>query len=59
MPIAMYVYIQLQKRGVWPDGSGQVIFSCPVVRKMKPLLLVDEGRVRKFEELRILDCQLL
>ena len=47
MPIAMYVYIQLQKRGVWPDGSGQVIFSCPVVRKMKPLLLVDEGRVRR------------
>ena len=32
---------------MWPEGCGQVHFSCPVVRKMKPLLMVEEGKVRR------------
>ncbi len=37
----------MHTRGVWPEGVGKVTFSCPVVRKMKPVLLVDEGRVKR------------
>ena len=39
--------MQLQARGAWPEGTGVVVFSCPVVRKMKPILLTEEGRVRR------------
>ena len=41
------LFLQLQSRGVWPEGCGQVTFSCPVVRKMKPLLMMEEGKVRR------------
>ena len=38
---------QLRHRGVWPEGVGEVFFSCPVVKKMRPLQLTEEGRVRR------------
>lgn len=39
--------LKLQSRGVWPEGCGQVLFCCPVVRKMKPLLMVEDGKIRR------------
>ena len=38
---------QVRRRGVWPSGSGEVVFSCPTVRKMRPVQLTEEGKVRR------------
>ena len=38
---------QVCRHGVWPSGSGEVVFSCPTVRKMRPVQLTEEGRVRR------------
>ena len=32
---------------MWPAGNGEVYFSCPVVKKMKATVMVDEGKVRR------------
>ncbi len=37
----------MQIRGVWPEGHGQVTFSCPVVKTMKPVHMMEEGKVRR------------
>ena len=39
--------VQLRRRGVWPEGMGEVFFSCPVVKTMRPLQLIEEGKVRR------------
>ena len=32
---------------MWPDGEGVVVFSCPVVRRMRPFVMEEEGRVKR------------
>lgn len=39
--------VALLKRGVAPLGKGEVEFSCPVVRKVQPFQLIEEGRVKR------------
>ena len=39
--------IQILSRGVYPGGGGEVEFSCPVVRRMKPVQMMDCGKVRR------------
>ena len=39
--------MQIHRRGVWPDGCGEVVFSCPAVRKMRPVQMTEEGKVRR------------
>jgi RNA 3'-terminal phosphate cyclase-like protein len=39
--------IKIISRGVYPGGGGEVVFSCPVVRRMKPVQMMDCGKVRR------------
>lgn len=39
--------LELKKRGAPPKGGGLVLFSCPVVREMKPIHLLDEGYIKR------------
>ena len=32
---------------MYPGGGGEVEFSCPVVRRMKPVQMMDCGKVRR------------
>ncbi len=32
---------------MWPDGNGEVFFSCPNVKRMRPVFLMKTGRVRR------------
>ncbi|KAJ3333069.1 hypothetical protein HDU93_008801 [Gonapodya sp. JEL0774] len=39
--------LQIKKRGAAPLGGGLVRFLCPTVRQLKPLLFVDQGRIKR------------
>ncbi|RKP12427.1 RNA-3'-phosphate cyclase [Piptocephalis cylindrospora] len=41
------VELKITRRGAPPLGGGEVTFRCPTVRTLKPLLFVDEGRIRR------------
>ncbi|KAJ1958149.1 hypothetical protein IWQ62_004947, partial [Dispira parvispora] len=41
------IELRITKRGSVPDGGGEVQFICPVVRAVKPVMLVDEGRIKR------------
>lgn len=38
---------QIKKRGAAPLGGGQVIFKCPIVRKLKTLQFLEKGKIKK------------
>jgi len=39
--------LKVQKRGAAPLGGGQVVFKCPVKRKVKPVQVVDQGKIKR------------
>ncbi|KAL7835025.1 hypothetical protein SRHO_G00292720 [Serrasalmus rhombeus] len=39
--------IKVVKRGIAPRGGGEVQFSCPVCRALKPVLLTDPGKIKR------------
>ena len=39
--------LQIYQRGLPPGGGGKVYFSCPIVKRMKPLLLNEVGKVKR------------
>lgn len=39
--------LKVLKRGAPPKGGGEAVFSCPCVRALKPIDLVDEGFVKR------------
>lgn len=39
--------LKIRRRGMWPSGNGEVYFSCPVVKRMKAMVMVEEGKVRR------------
>ncbi|XP_007229717.2 RNA 3'-terminal phosphate cyclase-like protein [Astyanax mexicanus] len=39
--------IKVVKRGIAPHGGGEVHFSCPVRRTLKPVLLTDPGKIKR------------
>lgn len=39
--------LRIAKRGAPPLGGGEVVFSCPTVRTLKPVTLVDAGRIKR------------
>ncbi|KAJ1811978.1 hypothetical protein LPJ75_003884, partial [Coemansia sp. RSA 2598] len=41
------VELKITKRGAPPKGGGEVRFMCPVVRAVKPLNFVDQGKIRR------------
>lgn len=38
---------QVVKRGMAPGGGGEVFFSCPVRRTIKPVQLTDPGKIKR------------
>jgi RNA 3'-terminal phosphate cyclase-like protein len=41
------IELKINKRGAPPLGGGSVFFSCGIVKSMKPINLMEEGRVKK------------
>lgn len=41
------IELKINKRGAWPKGGGEVFFTCPVVRAIKPCQFTDEGRIKR------------
>lgn len=39
--------LDIKKRGTMPDGGGQVVFSCPNIKKIRPFDLTEEGKVKR------------
>jgi RNA 3'-terminal phosphate cyclase-like protein len=41
------VSLKILKRGAPPLGGGEINFQCPVVRSLKPIQFIDEGRIKR------------
>jgi len=41
------IELKITKRGAPPNGGGQVMFRCSTIRSLKPINLIDEGRIRR------------
>lgn len=39
--------LRIESRGAAPGGGGRVVFTCPTVRTLRPLSLLDDGIVRR------------
>jgi len=39
--------LKITKRGMAPEGGGEVVFKCPVRRQLKPIQLMDQGKVKR------------
>lgn len=39
--------IKVSARGFKPDGGGQVILTCPVVRQLQPVQLIEAGKIKR------------
>ena len=49
---------QIIERGFHPEGVGKVTFSCPVVRKMPPVVLEDSGKIKRIRGISYLHYNL-
>ncbi|KAJ1967972.1 hypothetical protein H4R35_001591 [Dimargaris xerosporica] len=41
------IELKVVKRGSMPNGGGEVFFRCPVVNSLTPVMLTDEGRIKR------------
>jgi len=41
------VDLKIIKRGAMPSGGGEVLFTCPVRRSVKPLNFIDQGKIKR------------
>jgi len=39
--------LKVTKRGAPPGGGGEVVVQCPVVRQVKPLRLIEAGKIKR------------
>jgi len=39
--------IKVSKRGAAPQGGGQVLFKCPVKRQLKPVQVLEQGKIKR------------
>lgn len=39
--------LKVNARGFKPDGGGQVVFTCPIVRQLHPVQLTEVGKVKR------------
>lgn len=39
--------IKVTARGFKPDGGGQIVFTCPIVRQLQPVQLIEAGKLRR------------
>lgn len=55
--------VQILRRGMPPGGGGEVLFSCPVRKVLKPVQLTDPGKIKRIRgmayPLRWILCLLL
>lgn len=38
---------KIEKRGAQPGGGGEVLFSCPTLKQIEPIELLNEGKVKR------------
>lgn len=38
---------KIAKRGALPGGGGEVTFGCPILKKIEPIEILDEGKVKR------------
>lgn len=43
----MSPFPQVVRRGMAPGGGGEVHFTCPVRRTIKPVQLTDPGKIKR------------
>ncbi|KAJ3322482.1 rRNA-processing endoribonuclease [Boothiomyces sp. JEL0866] len=41
------IELKINKRGAVPNGGGQVTFTCPIVKQLKPVQFVDGGLIKR------------
>jgi len=41
------IELKIVKRGAPPNGGGEVKFSCPIVKQLKPVQYIDEGKIKR------------
>lgn len=41
------VDIKIEARGFMPEGGGRVTLTCPLVRQLQPIQLVDSGKIKR------------
>jgi RNA 3'-terminal phosphate cyclase-like protein len=41
------IEVKVLKRGLPPDGGGEVYFTCPIVKGLKPIQLLTPGKIKK------------
>ena len=46
-----FYYFKIIKRGAAPNGGGEVIFSCPVRRTLRPLQFTEPGKIKRIRGL--------
>lgn len=45
--------IKVSARGFKPEGGGKVLFTCPIVRQLKPVQWIDPGLVKRVRGLAV------
>lgn len=45
--ISDQLVFKILKRGAPPDGGGEVFFSCPILKSIEPVEILDEGKVKR------------
>lgn len=46
-PMSPLCSVQILRRGMPPGGGGEVLFSCPVRKVLKPVQLTDPGKIKR------------
>lgn len=39
--------IKINSRGFKPEGGGQILFTCPIVRQLHPVQILEDGKVKR------------
>nr|CAG4645520.1 EOG090X05X4 [Lynceus sp. MCZ IZ 141354] len=39
--------LRINKRGMPPKGGGEIVFSCPVCKQLKPVQYINPGKIKK------------
>ncbi|XP_065834537.1 RNA 3'-terminal phosphate cyclase-like protein [Oscarella lobularis] len=39
--------IKVRRRGALPAGGGDVLFTCPIVRQVRPIQFIDPGKIKR------------
>merc|ERR1712194_599600 len=45
--ISDQLVFKINKRGAPPLGGGEISFSCPIVKNIQPVEILDEGKVKR------------